>query len=183
MSTKVMLATLAMVAGAASAQFFSEVESNNTLGTANFVGSFGQPGGSVLIDGTITVGDVDWFSFTLTDVASLAVFAGFSNTSSADGVMQLVDSSGVVIAFDDDSGIGFMPALQVASLAAGTYYIGMSGFGDAGISSVGTTNVFDGLGHQENFAYKLTLGVTVIPAPGAMALLGLGGLVATRRRR
>ncbi len=183
MSTKVMLATLAMVAGAASAQFFSEVESNNTLGTANFVGSFSQPGGSVLIDGTITVGDVDWFSFTLTDVASLAVFAGFSNSSSADGVMQLVDSSGVVIAFDDDSGIGFMPALQVASLAAGTYYIGMSGFGDAGSSSVGTTNVFDGLGHQENFAYKLTLGVTVIPAPGAMALLGLGGLVATRRRR
>lgn len=183
MSTKVMLATLAMVAGAASAQFFSEVESNNTLATANFVGSFSQPGGSVLIDGTITVGDVDWFSFTLNDTASLAVFAGFSNSSSADGVMQLVNSSGVVIAFDDDSGIGFMPALQVASLAAGTYYIGMSGFGDAGSSSVGTTNVFDGLGHQENFAYKLTLGVTVIPAPGAMALLGLGGLVATRRRR
>lgn len=183
MSTKVMLATLAMVAGAASAQFFSEVESNNTLGTANFVGSFSQPGGSVLIDGTISIGDVDWFSFTLTDTASLAVFAGFSTGTNADGVMQLVNSSGVVIAFDDDSGIGFMPALQVASLAAGTYYIGMSGFGDAGSSSVGTTNVFDGLGHQENFAYKLTLGVTVIPAPGAMALLGLGGLVATRRRR
>lgn len=183
MSTKVMLATLAMVAGAASAQFFSEVESNNTLGTANFVGTFSQPGGSVLIDGSITVGDVDWFSFTLTDVASLAVFAGFSSGSGADGVMQLVNSSGVVIAFDDDSGIGLMPALQVASLAAGTYYIGMSGFGDAGISSVGTTNVFDGLGHQQNFVYKLTIGVTVIPAPGAMALLGLGGLVATRRRR
>ena len=183
MSTKVMLATLAMVAGAASAQFMSEVESNNTLATANSIGTFSQPGGSMLIDGSITVGDVDWFSFTLSDTASLAVFAGFSAGAGADGVMQLVDSSGVVLAFDDDSGVGFMPALQVTSLAAGTYFIGMSGFGDADISSVGTTNVFDGLGHQQNFVYKLTIGATVIPTPGALAMLGMGGLVAVRRRR
>lgn len=183
MSTKVMLATLAMVAGAASAQFMSEVESNNTLATANNIGTFSQPGGSMLIDGSITVGDVDWFSFTLSDTASLAVFAGFSAGAGADGVMQLVDSSGVVLAFDDDSGVGLMPALQVTSLAAGTYFIGMSGFGDAGPSSVGTTNIFDGLGHQESFVYKLTIGATVIPTPGALAMLGMGGLVAVRRRR
>ncbi|MEA5614528.1 PEP-CTERM sorting domain-containing protein, partial [Nodularia spumigena] len=92
-------------------------------------------------------------------------------------------SSGVVVGFDDDSGIGFMPALQVASLAAGTYYIGLSGFGDQGAGSVGTTNIFTGGNHDENFAYKLTFGFTVIPAPGALAMLGFGGALMARRRR
>src|SRR5512138_1015719 len=151
MRVTTLLAAVAVSAGAASAQFFTEVELNNTLGTANFVGAFGEPGGSVLIDGTIALGDADWFSFTLSNTASLAVFAGFSSTAGADGVMQLVGSDGVVIAFDDDSGVGAMPAMQVDSLAAGTYYVGMSGFGDSFSDSVGTTNVFDGLGHQEEF--------------------------------
>lgn len=173
---------VALAAGTASAGFVSETESNNTLGTANFVGTFGVPGGSVIVDGVLGNADVDWFSFTLTDTASLSVFAAFSGTSGADGVMQIVSGTDV-IAFDDDSGVGLMPSLQLENLAAGTYYIGMSGFGDAGASSVDTDELFDGLGHQENFAYKLVLGFTVVPTPASVAMLGLGGLVATRRRR
>ncbi len=183
MRVTTLLAAVAVSTGAASAQFFSEIESNNTLATANFVGAFGVPGGSVLVDGAIGLGDADWFSFTLTDTASLAVFAGFSSTAGADGVMQLVDSNGIVIGFDDDNGVGLMPALQVESLAAGTYYVGISGFGDSFSSSVGTTDVFDGLGHEETFAYKLTIAATVVPAPASLAMLGLGGAFAARRRR
>lgn len=171
------------IAGAASAGVFSETESNNTLATANNVATFAPPGGSVLVDGSIVLGDVDWFSFTLTDTASLSVFAAFSGTPGADGVMQIVDFGGVVIAFDDDSGVGLMPALQIATLSAGTYYVGMSGFGDQGSSSVGTTNLFDGQGHTEDFAYKLTIAATVVPTPASFALLGLGGLAVARRRR
>jgi hypothetical protein len=126
---------------------------------------------------------VDWFSFTLDNTASLAVFAAFATGNLPDGVMQLVGSDGVVIAFDDDSGVGFMPALQVASLSAGTYFVGLSGFGDQGSSSVGTTNILTGANHSENFAYKLTFGFTVIPAPGALAMLGFGGALMARRRR
>ncbi len=183
MRIPVMLAVAAMGTSLASAQFMTETESNNTLGTANNIGSFSVPGGSMLVDGSITQGDVDWFSFSLTNTSSLAVFAAFASTSGADGVMQLVGSDGVVIAFDDDGGIGLMPALQIASLAAGTYYIGLSGWGDQGASSVGTTNIFTGGGHSENFAYKMTFGFTVVPAPGALAMLGFGGAFMARRRR
>lgn len=183
MKSACVIAGMAAMASVASAGFITESEPNNTLANANFVGSFDAPGGSVLIDGSITVGDVDWFTFNLSNTATLAVFAAFSGTAMADGVLQLVDSSGVVLAFDDNSGIGLMPALQFANLLAGQYYIGISGFGDQGAPSVGTTDIFDGLGHQQNFAYKLTLGLTVIPAPSALAMLGIGGLVAARRRR
>lgn len=183
MRITLMLAAAAMGTSVASAQFMTEVESNNTLATANDIGTFSAPGGSMLVDGTINPGDVDWFSFTLSDTASIAVFAGFSASSGADGVMQLVGFDGVVIAFDDDNGVGLMPALQVESLAAGTYYIGMSGFGDAGSGSVGTTDIFDGASHDEEFAYKLTFGFTVVPAPGALAMLGFGGALMARRRR
>jgi hypothetical protein len=176
--------TLALtIAGAAFAGTYSEFESNNTIGTANGLGIFGAPGGSVIIDAHLDDNDVDWFSFTLADTSTLAVFAAFSAGSGADGILQLVTDSGDVIAFDDDSGVGFLPALQVESLAAGTYYLGFSGFGDVGVGSIDTDELADGMGHQENFGYKLAIGFTIVPAPSAMALLGMGGLVMTRRRR
>lgn len=178
-----MVAACGLVAGVASAGIFGEVESNDTLATANDIGTFDAPGGVVLASGNIELGDADWFSFTLSDEATLSVFASFSGTPNADGVMQIVDSGGVVIAFDDDSGVGLMPSLQIAALSAGTYYVGMSGWGDQGIGSVGTTNIFDGVGHSQEFDYLLTIAATVVPAPGSVALLGLGGLAAARRRR
>lgn len=171
-----------MIAGTAQAGLFSEVESNNTLGTANDLGSFSAPGGSVIIDGVIEQGDVDWFQFTLTDTASISVFAGFSFSDGADGILQVVADGGDVIGFDDDSGVGFMPALQIADLAAGTYFVGMSGFGDVGSGSVDSDDLASG-DHSQNFGYKLNIGFTIVPAPSAMALLGMGGLVMTRRRR
>lgn len=176
--------TLALsVAGTAFAGTFSELESNNTIGTANSLGLFDVPGGSVVIDAYLGDNDVDWYSFTLADTSSLAIFAAFSAGSSADGILQLVTDSGDVIAFDDDSGVGFLPALQVESLGAGTYYLGMSGFGDVGSDSVDTDELADGIGHSEDFGYKLAVGFTIVPAPGAIALLGMGGLAMSRRRR
>ncbi|MEA5614527.1 hypothetical protein [Nodularia spumigena] len=77
MRITLMLAAAAMGTSVASAQFMTEVESNNTLATANSIGNFTAPGGSMLVDGTIVQGDVDWFSFTLADTSSLAVFAAF----------------------------------------------------------------------------------------------------------
>ncbi len=165
--------------------FFSEDEGilgNNDLATANDIGIFSSPGGSIAIDGILSSGDVDWFSFTLADTATLSFVAAFG--TSGDGMMQIVaDIGSDVIAFDDDSGVGLMPAIQIENLSAGTYYIGFSGYGDVFSSSVDTDELADGIGHQENFAYKLSVGFTIVPAPGAMALLGMGGLVATRRRR
>lgn len=179
-----LLTAAAVFAGAAHAGgLFIEVENNDTIGSSNFVGAFSAPGGSLAVDGVLGVDDVDWFGFSVSDTATLSFFASFSNGAGADGVMQIVDSTGDVIAFDDDSGVGLLPALQIENLAAGTYYLGFSGFGDADFTSVDTDELLDGVGHSENFGYKLSIGFTIIPAPGAVALLGMGGLVATRRRR
>jgi hypothetical protein len=184
-------AALATLVGSANAALFVESESNNTLGTANNLGTYGPPGEGIVIDGTITSGDVDWFQFTINGTGTYVVAAAFAipaSTNSTDGVMQLVNSAGVVLEFDDDDNIGFMPSLEFAGLTAGTYYIGLSGFGDASSSSVGTTDVLDGLtssgaAHSENWDYKMVLGLNIIPAPGSIALLGLGGLAMARRRR
>lgn len=181
------LITVAAMAATAQAGFFNEAEGNNTLFLANSIGSYDAPGGGAIINGVISSGDVDWFSFTLDNSASLSVFALFS-ASNADGVMQIVDAGGTVIAFDDDSGVDLMPAIQMQNLAAGLYYIGVSGFGDVDSGSVGTTNVADGLlvtggQHGEEFGYKLSVGFTIVPAPGSMALLSMGGALMIRRHR
>ena len=179
--TIVLAACSAVSCSAFAGGIMSEIESNNTLGTANSIGLFDIPGGSMAIDGALTAGDVDWFEFSLGNTASLSFFAAFGGPG--DGLMQIVAAGGDVIAFDDDSGIGFMPSIQLDDLGAGTYYIGFSGFGDVDSGSVASDELADGIGHTEAFAYKLSVGFTIVPAPGAMALLGMGGIVATRRKR
>jgi hypothetical protein len=168
------VATLALAAGVAQAAIFFEIESNDTLNTANDLGSYGVPGDGIVVDGMISSGDVDWFCFTLLDNATMVVAALFdlNPDQGNDGVMGLFDSLGNAIEIDDDDGIDLMPALQAADLAAGTYYIAISGYPD-----------FDFEGdHEESFEYKLVIGLN-IPTPGALALMGLGGLTIARRRR
>lgn len=176
------LISVALLASASQAGFFTEVEDNNTLALANDMGIFSSPGGSLAIEGTIGQGDVDWFMFTLDNTASLSFFSVFGSNG-GDGLMQIVAAGGDVIAFDDDSGVGLMPAIQLADLNAGTYYIGLSGFGDVDSGSVGSDELADGGQHTENFSYKLNVGFSVVPAPGATALFGMGGLLMTKRRR
>jgi len=178
--------TIAVLAGSAHAGFFSEFGDNDTLSMANDVGMFDAPGGSILIEGTLGTSDVDWFSFTLSDAASLSFFGAFG-AGGGDGVMQIVTDavgdSGDVIAFDDDSGEGLMPAIVLEDLSAGTYFIGFSGFGDVDSTSVDTDEIADGIGHDESFSYKLSVAFSIVPAPGSMALFGAGGLMMIRRRR
>ncbi len=178
-----MVGALAL-ASSAHAGLIVETESNNTLATANSIGTFNAPGGSILVDGSITPGtpvigggftggDVDWFKFIVTGPTQL-VSATFGLPSSAVGnsVLSLYDSTGTLIVQDDDSGINAFSALE-AVLSAGTYYLVVTGFPD-----------FNNLGnHGENFNYKMTVGTNVSPAPGALALLGAAGLLGGRRRR
>ena len=48
MTKAALIVGLAVAAGTAHAGFFSESEPNNTLATADFVGSYGVPGGSAI---------------------------------------------------------------------------------------------------------------------------------------
>lgn len=198
---------IAAAAGAANASIFFETEGNNTMGAANFVGTFNAPGEGILIDGSITpgtvapqggvgtAGDVDWFSFTVTGNTTFvaSIFAIINNNApgfSPDSQLIVTDASGNILAFDDDENVGFMSSINTLTLGAGTYYIGVTGYNDLNIGGAGGTQLPDGFtgagqtsGHTENWTYKLIVGLNIVPTPGAAALLGLGGLVAGRRRR
>lgn len=179
-----------VLASSAQAGLILETEPNDTPATANFVGSFGPPGGSIAIDGVKTPGDVDWFEIELTDMATLLLSTiGSDEDPLPDTQLQLVAGDGVtIIDWDDDDGPGLLSALNVVDLPAGTYFIGVSSFADVTFST-GLTELFDGIDNQtgvatvDTFTYKLTIGVNVIPAPGVAAVLALAGIASRRRRR
>lgn len=53
----------------------------------------------------------------------------------------------------------------------------------AGAAAVGNAGIADFANGPDSFNFAFAISGTEIPAPGAIALLGLGGAVATRRRR
>lgn len=88
-------------------------------------------------------------------------------------------------------------AVELNGTEVGTFSVGQGVTGPishtfdfAGISSPGSytlrieaRNTVPGGGGSHTFAANVRTSATLLPAPGAAALLGLGGLVASRRRR
>lgn len=183
------IGALAALSGLAQGAIFFEFESNDTTATANDLGTITDPGDSVLVDGTMTSGDVDWFAISFTGQTELVMsIFSLSFGPSDNSQLMVLDSNLNIIGFDDDSNVGDMSSLQLTTLPAGTYYIGVSGFDDAGVGGGGAPTVFDGLdasggAHNQNWTYKLIIGANVVPAPGGVAMLGLAGLAGLRRRR
>jgi len=163
----------AATAGIANAAF-SDFGSNDTIGTAQDVGAFGSSF-SEIGEGTIAAGDVDWFSFTLTNGALL----NFDNLASADfndmASLQLVDADGTTI-LASTTGSNSPLAIGAVGLAAGTYFIGVSGGEDDYATSVLDGQNFGGGDHSDAFSYKLVISASVVPVPLA-ALAGFGVLI------
>ena len=120
-----------------------------------------------------------------------------------DTELGLWDDAGTLLASDDDGGDGLWSLIN-ANLTAGNYWLGGSEFdsifengwintgtqfesGEFGDIDININGGFAGsqvagnadTGNDSTVFFK----VTVTPAPASMALLGLGGLVAARRRR
>lgn len=190
MSIRIACVAVAATGTLAHAGLVFESEPNNTPGTANFIASFSQPGGSIAVDGTKTVGDVDWFEFVLNDPTALLIsMIGSSDIPLPDTQLQLVSGDGTtILAFDDDDGPANLSALNITSLPAGNYFIGVSEYADV-TNATGLTELFDGIdsftGQPTSgvFTYKLSIAVNLVPAPASMALVGMGGFFVTRRRR
>jgi uncharacterized protein (TIGR03382 family) len=92
--------------------------------------------------------------------------------TSVDTVIGIFDSGGVLLDFDDNEGPGDFSFIEI-QLTPGTYYIGITGAPDFAFTG----------SHTVTGGYKLIVGFNIIPAPGALALLGVAGLVGRRRRR
>lgn len=149
-------------------------------------------------------GDVDWYKIVLTGDSFLGVSVfntdpgrGGDGGGKADGdpALQIVNDDMDVIAFNDDA-FGLNPSWG-GYLPAGTYFILVSTFQDLDFEQgsrggpIDLPTLFDGFDDDsaggepstDFFPYKMIVGVNIVPTPGAMALAGIAGLAAIRRRR
>ena len=116
-------------------------------------------------------------------------------TSSYDTEIGLYDSLGALIGSNDDA-VGLQSQLT-PTLANGTYYLAVAGFNSSfgtggwsvtGGNAAGNMNAFINgyqiVGNHTAVAGEVAwYSFTVVPTPGTLALVGLGGQAAIRRRR
>ncbi len=146
--------------------------------------------------------DSQWTNTTHTydgavSVTNLGNFAGGAFdintfTSTFDTELGLYTAAGIRLADNDDAAAGLQSQI-LSTLGDGTYYIVVGGFnsvfvdgtvlagaaaGNFNLNVNGSTVASGALATRTLAVYSFT-----IPAPGAAALLGLGGLLAARRRR
>ena len=196
------------IAGSASAQTFNgtgfAIPDNNVAGITSTTGA--TVGALPTID-TVTVSMT--FSPVHTwggDITAILSYSGggsvtFINrigSTTALGVGDSSDLAGPYVFQDGGASIWTAAAAAGAAVAipAGTYEphtrsatfaYEASSFNSVfgGLSSSGEWTLFvsDGAGGDTGGVSAWSVTITTVPTPGAMALLGLGGLVATRRRR
>lgn len=150
------------------------------LGTLN-------PGGMLMGQNAYTSNTVQWYKFTLaTAIPAGEVFTAhtFGNTLTGgqfgdfDTEIAVFNSLGAVLFNNDDTGSDRWSTVQSgAGLAAGDYYVAASAY-NLTVGAGFTATVVDSGGPVTG-----DIKLTILPSPSALAVLGLGGLVATRRRR
>lgn len=163
------------------------------------VGALAGDGSTYHYDGSHVSGGLDFFTFTIGGVNNASDFLSIRMNAGATGSMTdtevaLYDSLGNLVATDDDGGPGLYSLLTFGAadpyaspdttpgddgltLAAGAYTLVTGGF-----NTNFTANIANIVAGTNAGTYSLDMNYSV-PAPGALALLGLGGLIAGRRRR
>lgn len=156
---------------------------------------------------TSDVSDADVYGFSWSGgVLTIDTFGTAYDTQ-----LHLFDIAGNGIGENDDSVNGAGLDSQISlDLPAGSYMIGITGFNQdaldgSGLDVFGFTNTFSDLAgnfiqgpegngplggwdsnnsnYSGDYVINFSARVSAVPAPGAMALLGLGGIAAIRRRR
>lgn len=81
-----------------------------------------------------TGGDIDWFRVSLTAGTNLLAEI---KTGQMDSLMALFDSSGNLVAVDDDSGVGLLSRFAAPISATGDYYLVITTFPDVDLTGAG----------------------------------------------
>jgi hypothetical protein len=180
---------LAVMSNPAQAATFNEIESNNTLSTAQELSGLGAA--NTVNASRIGDASADYFSLGL-NAGDTVTFETATPGNSSDTVIALYGSGQNLLALNDDGPTFPASALTFTATSAGTYYIGVGDFGDTNYDGQGTLtsltgNVFGG-GGASDYSYTLNVGIVpqVVPEPSSMAgllLLGLGGAVSRTKKR
>ena len=128
----------------------TETEPNDAQGQAN-----AAPGLELFVAGVHATGaDADWYELTLPNQASIRVEiseggAGTCESNSIDTIIEVMSGAGVSLVSDDDDGRGFCSAIDgtgatprdaaAHNLAAGTYYIKVTGYSSVADYRLGVT--------------------------------------------
>ncbi len=155
------LATAANAGGSLSALSIGTLSGGDSVSGSTIGASDDLAGADgFVLGGTWTGGDdvysLDWAGGDL--VATLDFI-----TANGDIDLYVWGDDGATVLLGSSEGTGDQEVVEVLGLAAGKYFIMVDGW-------LGDENRYD-------------LSVNGIPSPASAALLGLGGLVATRRRR
>ncbi len=102
-----------------------------------------------------TGGDVDFFRFSA-DAGAFLIADVVSGQ--LDSILVLADSTGTVVAFDDDGGTGLLSRIVYAVPTSGTYYLGVSTFPDFGFTGAGGSGGRYVLDIELSNSVPLTLG-------------------------
>ena len=144
-----------------------EVEPNDTLEDAQFIGEEFYPFGAVAISGSLIPNDVDVFAFDV-DAGDFVVVNVFSLDPLGDPVLAVYNQDDVFVELVDDS-FGLNPVWSGEIPVSGIWKFVVGG---------NDVDIFGS--HNESFDYLLTF---KIPEPTAAALVAIGLLGLTRRRR
>lgn len=175
-----------------------------TLATAAFAQPVAVDLGTLTSDTTVTAplaaGEIVWYTFAIGDEDYFDINTNDSVLDpSSDTEIGLYDATGLLVATDDDDGIGTASTLtfnagsglelgdpfnlggnglaegEDGPLGAGTYYLAVSGFNtEFGADNFDVTTTHTRSGTLEVDFY--------VPEPASLVVLALGAVVALRRR-
>lgn len=157
-----------------------DIEFGTDVPVAPAATDLGALGGMIMTEEALSPAGVNWYTFdtaggdvSIDTAGSILTDAGFGEN---DTELGLYDSTGLLIADNDDVGGGDLTSAVDATLAAGTYYVAVGSFNTvfgASAWDVSSTSTAEG-----------TIKLTIVPEPASAGLLVAGALaVASRRRR